>query len=281
MKTILITGTSSGIGRASALRFAEHGYQVFAGVRRIGDAPVHANIRPVQLDVTSPESIDEAHAFISARTNGSLHALVNNAGTNLNGAFEYTPVEEARALLDLNLWGPIQMMVKFLPMIRRASDDRWRGKIVTVGSIGSVAAVPWMAHYHGSKFGILGTMEALRHELHAVGVRVSVVCPGGVRTEFQRRTAESLERARSNMPNDAPATYRSSFERFAGIIAASEKQGVPPESVARALLRTVESRNPRFKVVVGPDARLIHCLKRCLPEPAFHAIYRRLFTSPH
>ncbi len=278
MKSILITGTSSGIGRATALTFAEHGFRVFAGARKSDQAPVHPNIVPILLDVTDHHSIEEAYQEIYPRTKGQLHALVNNAGTNLNGAFEYTSLEDAKALFDLNYWGPVQLSTTFLPLIRNATSASWSGKILTIGSIGSVAAVPWMAHYHGTKFGILGTMEALRHETHSLGIKVSVVLPGGVKTNFQEKTAISLDRARKMMPTDAPPSYRKSFDKFARIIEASSERGSDPELIARTILKTVNSENPRFKVVVGADARLIHALKRCLPESAFLAIYRKLFA---
>lgn len=278
MKSILVTGTSSGIGRATATTLAERGFRVFAGVRSLNDAPVHTNIVPLVLDVTSENSVDTAIQLLEKETNGALYGLVNNAGTNLNGSLEYTPIQDAKELFELNYWGPIMLTTKLPPFLRKGTEPTDPAKVLTIGSIGSVAAVPWMAHYHGTKFGILGAMEALRHETYALGIKVSVVLPGGVKTNFQGKTAISLDRARQLMPADAPHTYRQSFEKFARIIEASGERGVDPELIARAVVRAMNSQNPKFKIVVGVDAHLIYSLKRWLPEPAFLAIYRGIFT---
>lgn len=278
MKSILVTGTSSGIGRATAIALAERGYRVFAGVRRLNDAPDHTNIVPLALDVTSVTSVDSAIGFLEQETNGTLYGLVNNAGTNLNGSLEYTPIQDAKELFELNYWGPIILTTKLLPFLRKGTHPADPAKVLTIGSIGSVAAVPWMAHYHGTKFGILGAMEALRYETHALGMKVSVVLPGGVKTNFQEKTAISLDRARNLMPADSPPSYRQSFEKFARIIEASSERGADPDLIARAIVKTMNSQNPKFKIVVGADARFIHALKRCLPERAFLNLYRRLFT---
>uniref|UniRef100_UPI0025BFAF32 SDR family NAD(P)-dependent oxidoreductase n=1 Tax=Luteitalea sp. TaxID=2004800 RepID=UPI0025BFAF32 len=210
---VLVTGASTGIGRAIALEFDAAGWHVLAGVRREADAQAlravgSPRLRPIILDLTRDEDIDAAAVLVRETTGpAGLAALVNNAGSNLSGAFEYTRPEQARALMDLNLFGLARVTQVLLPHLRAAARRGRPATVVNVGSIGSVISVPWEVWYHASKWAVLGLTLGLRHELWAEGVRVTAVLPGGVRTPFLAKSGSQMDEAVRALPPDAPASY--------------------------------------------------------------------------
>lgn len=294
-KTILLTGASTGIGRASALLLVDEGYTVFAGVRRTEDAEALKNacpvdrvsrLHPVLLDVTQEEDIRAALATIDGHSRDGLYALINNAGFNLNGAFEYTNEADARSLMETNFFGLAALSRAALPLLRRyaASHPGETAKLVNIGSIGSYIGVPWEAYYHASKFAVLGLSEAMRHELWQERVRVVAVCPGGVKTAFIPKTERSLAAAHAQLPGDAPDSYRSGLAKLGETVGLATRFGSAPDAVAQRLRKVLASRHPRSQYVVGGDARMFLGMRRLLPESWFHAVMRSQFTakpSPH
>lgn len=294
-KTILLTGASTGIGRASALLLVDEGYTVFAGVRRTEDAEALKNacpvdrvsrLHPVLLDVTQEEDIRAALATIDGHSRDGLYALINNAGFNLNGAFEYTNEADARSLMETNFFGLAALSRAALPLLRRyaASHPGETAKLVNIGSIGSYIGVPWEAYYHASKFAVLGLSEAMRHELWQERVRVVAVCPGGVKTAFIPKTERSLAAAHTQLPGDAPDSYRSGLAKLGETVGLATRFGSAPDAVAQRLRKVLASRHPRSQYVVGGDARMFLGMRRLLPESWFHAVMRSQFTakpSPH
>lgn len=289
-KTILLTGASTGIGRATALHLVACGYTVFAGVRRAEDgealvracAPGQASrLRPIQLDVTREADLQAAMAALAEHAPGGLFALVNNAGFNLNGAFEYTADADARALMDTNVFGLAALSRAALPLLRRyaAANAGDTAKLVNLGSIGSHVGVPWEAWYHASKFAVLGLGEAMRHELWRERVRVVTVCPGGIKTDFMPKTERSLADAQARLSPDAPEGYRRGLAKLGEAVGLATRFGSEPEAVARRIARVLAQRNPRSQVMVGIDARLLLAMKRLLPEAWFHALMRSQFTA--
>lgn len=289
-KTILLTGASTGIGRASALLLVDEGYTVFAGVRRTEDAEALKNacpvdrvsrLQPVLLDVTHEEDIRAALATIDRHSRDGLYALINNAGFNLNGVFEYTNEADARSLMETNFFGLAGLSRAALPLLRRyaASHPEETAKLVNIGSIGSYIGVPWEAYYHASKFAVLGLSEAMRHELRHERVRVVAVCPGGVKTAFIPKTERSLAAAHTQLPADAPDSYRSGLAKLGEAVGMATRYGSTADAVAQRLRKVLASRHPRLQYLVGVDARLALGMRWLLPESWFHALMRGQFTA--
>ncbi len=287
---VLITGASTGIGRSTALHLAAQGYTVFAGVRREADgaalvaaapAASTARIVPVLLDVTRDDQIRAALARIEAHAPDGLYALINNAGFNLNGAFEYTSEADARALMDTNFVGLAALSRAALPLLRRhAARHLGRtAKLVNIGSIGSYIGIPWEAYYHASKFAVLGLSEAMRHELWPQGIRVVAVCPGGIVTDFMPKTEAGLAAGMAALPADAPPNYRAGMRKLLAMAGMASRLGSPPEAVAKRIGKVLATNRPRMRYMVGVDARLLLGLRRCLPEAWFHALIRSQFTA--
>lgn len=288
--TVLITGASTGIGRSTALHLAALGYTVFAGVRREADgaalvaaapAASAARILPVLLDVTRQDQIQEALARVEAHAPEGLYALINNAGFNLNGAFEYTTEADARALMDTNVVGLAALSRAALPLLRRhvARHPGTTARLVNIGSIGSYIGIPWEAYYHASKFAVLGLSEAMRHELWPQGIRVVAVCPGGIVTDFMPKTEAGLTAGIAALPADAPPNYRAGMRKLLAMAGMASRFGSPPEAVARRIGKVLATPRPRMRYMVGADARLLLALRRCLPEAWFHALIRSQFTA--
>ena len=287
---VLITGASTGIGRSTALHLAAQGYTVFAGVRREADgaalvaaapAASAARILPVLLDVTRDDHIRDALSRVEAHAPDGLYALINNAGFNLNGAFEYTTEADARALMDTNVVGLAALSRAALPLLRRhvARYPGTTAKLVNIGSIGSYIGIPWEAYYHVSKFAVLGLSEAMRHELWPQGIRVVAVCPGGIVTDFMPKTEASLTAGMAALPADAPPNYRAGMHKLLAMAGMASRFGSPPEAVARRIGKVLATARPRMRYMVGVDARLLLGLRRCLPEAWFHALIRSQFTA--
>lgn len=288
--TVLITGASTGIGRSTALHLAAQGYTVFAGVRREADgaalvaaAPAASATRivPVLLDVTRDDHIRDALARVESQAPDGLYALINNAGFNLNGAFEYTSEADARALMDTNVVGLAAMSRAALPLLRRhvARHPGATAKLVNIGSIGSFVGIPWEAYYHASKFAVLGLSEAMRHELWPQGVRVVAVCPGGIVTDFLPKTQAGLNAGIAALPADAPANYRTGMQKLLTMAGKASSMGSPPEAVAKRIGKVLATARPRMRYMVGADARITLVLQRWLPEAWFHALIRGQFTA--
>lgn len=287
--TVLITGASTGIGRSTALHLAARGYTVFAGIRREADgaalvaaaAADASRIVPVLLDVTRDEDIQRALAQVSAHSSDGLYALINNAGFNLNGAFEYTDAADAGALMNTNFVGLAALSRAALPLLRRYTQHHpgATSKLINIGSIGSYIGIPWEAYYHASKFAVLGLSEAMRYELWPQGIRVVVVCPGGIVTDFMPKTEASLAAADAALPADAPPNYRAGLATLRATIGQATRFGSPPEAVARRIGKVLATSRPRLRYLVGVDARLVLGLRRVLPEAWFHALIRGQFTA--
>jgi NAD(P)-dependent dehydrogenase (short-subunit alcohol dehydrogenase family) len=286
-KHILITGTSSGIGLATALHLAQLGYQVHAGVRSEEDAATlrnagYPNLNPLILDVVQPKQIDAAISEITVRLNGNgLFALINNAGYNLNGPFEHHDQTSARALMDVNFFGLVNLSQAAIPLLRQyAKSTSRRAHLVNLGSIGSLIGFPWESFYHASKFAVFGLSESLRQELRPQHIAVSVVMPGGIRTPFIDKTVTSLKAAENTLPTEeAKHHYAASLRRMQNTAAMANRFGSKPEAVAKVIERILAARDPRFAHIVGPDAQMFRMLKRLLPDSLIHALWRSGFSA--
>jgi NAD(P)-dependent dehydrogenase (short-subunit alcohol dehydrogenase family) len=260
----LVTGASTGIGRACAIHLGALGYEVLAGVRSESDAP--PGTEPVRLDVTSAADI----AAVAVRTGDTLAALVNNAGIAITGPVEGVPVEEWRRQIEVNFLGQVAVTRALLPALLRA-----RGRVVNLSSIGGRVAGPLFGPYSASKFALEAMTDSLRREVAQFGVRVVSVEPGGIATPIWDKGTADAVRLIGEMPEETR-------ERYGRLIAAVRREaenaardGLPPEAVAEVVGRALLARRPRTRYVVGRKARVQAALARLLPDRAFDALIAR------
>jgi NAD(P)-dependent dehydrogenase (short-subunit alcohol dehydrogenase family) len=250
---IVITGASTGIGEACALRLDKLGYRVFAGVRKPADGEAlqkksSDRLSPVILDVTSEESIVAAARIVG---DAPLTGLVNNAGIVVAGPLELIPIDMWRKQFEVNVIGQVAVMQAFLPMLRAG-----RGRIVNMGSVAGRSAVPFSGAYCASKFALEGLTDSLRMELRPFGISVSIVEPGAVKTPIWDKTSASASEYLGAVPAQLFELYSSMLGKLRGAAAQAGKQGIAPEEVVKAVEHALTSPKPKTRYVVGSDAKL-------------------------
>jgi NADP-dependent 3-hydroxy acid dehydrogenase YdfG len=258
---VLITGCSSGIGRATALEAASAGHEVFACARTIEtvvDLKEHARIHPLVLDVTDVSSIRSAVASMLA-TAGRVDALVNNAGYGQYGAVEDVSLAEWRLQFEVNLFGAVAVTQAVLPAMREAR----RGTIVNVSSVAGKVAIPFSAPYCSSKHALEAVSDALRVEAAPFGIRVVVVEAGPIASRF-------AERARADFYREAERAMDTDFQ--AGML--------PAERVARVIVRAIESSRPKTRYLITRMARVLIPLRRLLSDRFFDRRMKKTLRIP-
>ena len=264
-KAVVITGASSGIGRACVLQMSKAGWHVFATVRKAEDrdrleAAAIPGLTPVMMDVEDPASILAAAENVASRLSG-LDGLVNVAGIGMVGPVEYITPRDWQQIFNINVFGQIAVTQAFLPLIRRK-----RGRIANISSVGAHIAIPFAGLLNASKsaFGCLS--DTLRLELHAFGIRVITIEPGSIATPAVEKTLGNVDGVIDNLPGQGPAQYGEMLRTVTQRGYAREKSGSPPEVVARAVHHALTASRPRIRYRVGKDARLIATLPRVLPD---------------
>jgi len=285
--SVLITGCSSGIGREAALHLARGGWRVYASARRpesLSELEAQG-CRTLALDVDDEDSMRSAVASVE-EAEGSVGALVNNAGYSQSGAIESVPIERVRAQFETNVFGLIRMCQLVLPGMRRAGG----GRIVNVGSMGGRLTFPGGGIYHATKHAVEAISDALRFEVAGFGVKVSLIEPGLIKTGFADTAAGSLSAA-GPAASDAqaqadPDDPYGAFNAHVGAttVGAYEgglsRLGGGPEAVAKVIERALRSRNPRPRYRVTPSAHLAIAQRRLLPDRAWDAVLRTQFPTP-
>jgi NAD(P)-dependent dehydrogenase (short-subunit alcohol dehydrogenase family) len=261
-RTALVTGASSGIGAAVAHLFHRRGFLVF-GTSRSADPGSPHEFPMLKLDVNSDASVKACIAEVLARA-GRLDVLVNNAGYALTGAAEETSIEEAKEQFETNYFGVVRMVKAALPRMREARS----GRIITIGSLAGLMAIPYNAFYSSTKFALEGYMEALWFELKPFGIAVSLIEPGFVRTSINQATRAAAEPL---------AAYDGPRDRANSVVDRSVEKGIAPELVAKAVLRAAQSKTPRLRYRVGADSRWLPRLKNATPWNFFAFGVRRTF----
>ena|SRR5215467_6935120 len=260
-RVVLITGASSGIGRATAELLAAHGHRVFGGVRAPATTRPLAGVELVALDVRDEPSVKACVDEVRGRA-GRIDVLINNAGINLVGAVEETSISQAQALFDTNVIGVLRMVQAVLPDMRHHGA----GLIVNISSILGLIPAPFMGVYAGTKHAIEGLSESLDHEVRAFGIRVVLVEPHYTRTNLDASAAQAEARI------DAYAAQR---QRTAAAITHDTNTGLEPKRVAEEVLRSIEGRY-RMRRPVG-QAALLSRLRRLLPARLFEPSLRKAF----
>ncbi len=278
MRTALVTGASSGIGRATVQRLDGAGWKVFAGVRKEEDAAAlraesSARLEPLLLDITDAGAIASAAERIGAES-GGLDALVDNAGGAVPGPLETLPIEDFRHQIELNLTAQVAVTQAMLPAIRRA-----RGRIVLISSVGGRVALPFTGAYHAAKYGLEAVGDSLRQELAPWGIRVSIVEPGSIDTPIWQRGEASAEETLAGSPR-MRELYGPAIERYRKVIRETAERGIPPEKVAAKIQHALEARRPRTRYLVGIDAQVQGRLMPILPTPLVDRIVAAFMGFP-
>ena len=277
-KAVLITGCSSGIGRATAEHLAGKGWTVYATARRpesIADLE-EKGCRTLALDVNDEASMAAAVGAVE-EAEGAVGVLVNNAGYSQSGAVEDVPLDVVRRQFETNVFGLVRMCQLALPGMRRQG---W-GKIVNVSSMGGRMVFPGGGFYHGTKYAVEAISDALRFEVAGFGVDVSIIEPGLIRTSFGDTAAHGVDEATSS---DGPyaefnaAVAKSTREAYED--GALAKLGGGPETVARAIEKAISRRRPKTRYKVTPSARMALATRRLLPDRGWDAFLRAQFPSP-
>lgn len=278
VRSVLVTGASTGIGQACALRLDRAGHRVYAGLRsqdQAGELRQRASGRivPVLLDVTDQGHIDAVAGQI-AGGGGSLDGVVNNAGIARGGPLEYLPLQVWREQLEVNVLGQVAVTKAVLPFIRAAG-----GRIVFIGSISGRAATMLMGPYGASKFAIEAIGGSLRAGLRPWGIAVSVVEPGAIKTPIWDKGRDEADRLERALPQEARTRYARHVAGIRRGIDMQDKQGASPDKVAAAVGHALFSARPKTRYLVGTDARVQALMVRWLPDRPREAIIRR-FTGP-
>lgn len=278
MRTVLVTGASSGIGRATVRRLDGAGWKVFAGVRKEEDAAAlraecSSRLEPLMLDVLDPDAIAVAAERIGAEPAG-LDGLVDNAGAAVPGPLETMPIEDFRRQVELNLTAQLAVTQAMLPAIRTA-----RGRIVLISSVGGRVALPFTGAYHAAKFGLEAVGDSLRQELAPWGLRVVIVEPGSIDTPIWAAGEASADESLAGSPR-MQQLYGAAIERYRKVIRAAAERGIPPEKVAAKVQHALEARRPRTRYLVGLDAQIQGRLMPLLPTPVVDRIVAAFMGFP-
>lgn len=258
-KVVLVTGVSSGIGKAIAQRLAGAGYRVYGTVRKPAVSNAYTLLK---MDVTDQTSVTGAVESVLARE-GRIDILINNAGMGIAGSVEETLMSEAKRQLETNFFGVLRVIKAVLPGMRA----RGSGLIINVSSIHGIMGIPFQGLYTASKFALEGLSEAVHLEASRLGVKVVVVEPGDVQTSFT--TSREIHDAHKN-------SHYPWFGRAVEAIEYDENHGLEPEFCARRIAAIIAKRNPRFRYVVSlPSQKLIVALYRLLPYRTFARMLQR------
>ncbi|MCP4873134.1 MAG: SDR family NAD(P)-dependent oxidoreductase [Proteobacteria bacterium] len=275
MRSVVITGAFTGIGRDCATYLNERGWRVFAGTKEASEAEAWAaeapsGLIPLPLDVTNAESIAAARARVDEALAGApLDGLVNNAAIAIGGPLEYLPVEDVQAVFDVNVFGPQRASAEFLPLIRRGP-----GRLVHIGSSAGGFATPLMGPYCASKAALEAFADAQRRELAAWDIWVALVAPGPVDTGIWDQ--DVLERT----PEAAREHYAAMIDGFREVSRSNRGRVIPPRTVSVAIEHALTARRPRLRYDPGLHAKLARAVLHKLPGRAADKLLRRMMARP-
>jgi NAD(P)-dependent dehydrogenase (short-subunit alcohol dehydrogenase family) len=278
-KAALITGCSSGIGRATARRLANSGWRVYASARRpeaIADLK-EAGCQTLALDVTDEESMRAAVEEVE-QAEGAVGVLINNAGYSQSGAIETVPLDAVRRQFETNVFGLVRLTQMVLPRMRA---QHW-GKIVNLGSVGGRVVFPGGGQYHATKHALEAISDALRFELRGFGIDVILLEPGLITTEFGEAATASMSDITSS-EDDPYATFNATV----GTVTKGAYDnpmirviGAGPERVAKVIERAITRRHPPGRITITPSAKIPKAVRRLLSDRAWDAAMRRQFPPP-
>lgn len=268
MRSVVITGASTGIGEDCATRMCALGWRVFAGVRKIEDGDAlkrkvgpRGEVIPLLIDVVDVKSIESAAAQVAEIVGDKgLQGLVNNAGIVVAAPLEFVPLDEFRKQMEVNVTGQLAVTQAFLPLLRKA-----RGRIVNMGSVSGRVTTPMLGPYCASKFALESLSSGLRQELEPWGIEVSYIQPGAIATPFWRKALDDAEKMKAKLPAEAHRLYDSLIEPMLARSERSERNGLPVSDVGKAVVSALASTRPRTRYPIGTYARIVEVL-RVLPD---------------
>jgi NAD(P)-dependent dehydrogenase (short-subunit alcohol dehydrogenase family) len=263
-RVVLISGASSGVGRATARLLVHSGYTVFGTSRNPASVDHTPGVEMLPLDVCVDDSVRACVEAIAHRR-GGVDVLINNAGYESAGALEELTDEEAKAQFETNFFGVVRLVNAVLPCMR----TRQRGQIVNVSSLAGLSPIPFLGIYSASKFALEGYTEALRHEVKPFGIQVSMTEAGFLNTSMINNRKVSANRI---------ADYEPWRERALRAVRAHEDRGPGPDVVANELLGILSSRTPRLRYLIGRQAKSVARLRRILPAGLYERGVRRTFA---
>ncbi|QPP05143.1 SDR family NAD(P)-dependent oxidoreductase [Streptomyces bathyalis] len=283
-KSILITGATSGIGRAATTEFASQGYQVFATYRaddHRGELAATDNVHPIRMDVTDAADLERAYAAVAEAVGGDgLYAVLNNAGITYSAPFEYLDEKRAREVMEVNVIAPYRITQTFIPLlIAHNKSNHVKARVVNIASWAGLMASPFIAFYNASKFAVIGLTESMFYDLRLLDIHTVLAIPGITKTPLLAKTTGDGSAALDTMPAEGRARYQDLFDHYATMSARSEAMPMlaTPEKVAHKLHRIVDKPKPRFKNNLGIDASLIDHVITRLPRAARVAMNRRMY----
>jgi NAD(P)-dependent dehydrogenase (short-subunit alcohol dehydrogenase family) len=276
-KAVLVTGCSSGIGRATALHLAGRGHVVYASARRpdsIADLEQHG-CRLLALDVTDETSRQEAVHAVEAE-HGAVGALVNNAGYSQSGAVESIPLDDVRRQFETNVFGLVRLCQLVLPAMR---EQHW-GRIVNVSSMGANFTFPGGGFYHATKYAVEAISDALRFEVKGFGVDVVIVQPGLIRTSFGDVAATAVGHADDDGPYTSFNARVAQATRDIYVKGPARHLGGGPETVARTIERAITAKSPKIRYRVTPSARLLIGQRALMTDRMWDRMMSTQFIRP-
>lgn len=278
--TVLVTGASSGIGRATTMHLDQLGFRVLAGVRKQEDADSLSaegseRVVPVFIDITDSASIEEAARRIEEIAPLGLDGLVNNAGIAVTGPLEFIDLDRVRRQFEVNVFGHLAVTQAMLPLLRKRT-----GRIVTMASMAAWFGTPFYGPYAASKHAIRAFSDALRLELAPWGLYVSIIEPGSIDTPIWEKGYDLAKDTIESLPEQGREMYAEEIRAGLGSIERQGRRGIPAEKVAEAVASALMSERPRARYVVGKDAQAAIFAKRFLPDRLVDALLRRQMKLP-
>ena len=270
-ETAVVTGSSTGIGFETSLALARNGFFTYATMRNLekrgpehlGDIAKSENLplEVIQLDVDNDKSVSEAIGRVLGEK-GRIDIVINNAGYALGGPFEETSMEEMKAQFETNFFGAVRIMQAAIPRMR----EQRRGKIVNITSMGGRIAVPLDSMYHGTKFALEGVSESLQYELEPFGIKIILIEPGAVGSNFWKNLKIASKTA---SPHNIDSPYKQLVNDVSESYKQMQQNTIHPSEVANVILQALLSDNPDFRYVVGKDAAAILEARRNMPDREF------------
>jgi NAD(P)-dependent dehydrogenase (short-subunit alcohol dehydrogenase family) len=280
-ESVVITGASTGIGRACTLYLAEKGYQVFAGVRRKSDgaslvSAARGTVHPLLLDVTDADQIRAAGEQVEELTGGRLLALVNNAGIGIPSPTELVDLDVLRRQFEINVFGQVAVTQEFCPQLRAAG-----GRIINIGSIGDRLTMPFAGPLNSSKHAFASLNDALRFELRPWGVHVVLIEPAAIRSSAAGGVEQEGRQVIEAFTPRGRHLYEDAFRAMlARMTQQMDKIGAPPIDVAKVVHRALVANRPKTRYLVGKPARPLAALARWAPDRVFDQVKTRIFDQP-
>ena len=280
-RAVVVTGASSGIGRATVSMLAKSGWRVFATVRMSADgerlrAEIGESVTPLIMDVTDRVAIEQAAEQVSLQLQSrGLDALVNVAGIGMLRPLEYATVEEMREIFEMNVFGQIAVTQAFPPLLRRA-----QGRIVNIGSVGSHIAIPFGSLLNASKSAFRSMNDSLRMELRSSGVSVVMVEPGAIKTPAVEKTLGDVDGVISRLPLEGAAEYSGMLRKAAAKAYEMESHGSDPKVVAEVIVGALTKERPRTHYPAGKHSRILALLPIVIPAVLLDVLLLKALGLP-